>query len=316
MQTIYKNIILLYALLTYGPLAADSQSTDSLLVHFSSNQSAPDQFDDSLIDRYFTASKLRRYMVNISLAGYCDNTGSDKYNDRLSRDRVLAVKNYLFGKWVNPDQIGAVSWYGKRFPLNNNSTRDERAFNRRVKILIRVSDVVTDTHPIAEDSPSGTHPVTETPFPGRAARDSAEMAWPDNGSLYEKLGNTNMQVGDTIILHYIVFEGGRHFPLPFSLPYLEELRKAMQDHPRLKIHISGYVCCKPGDGDARDPDTGEWDLSVQRAKFVYEYLVEGGIDKDRMTYAGYGSSHKIFPQELDETQQAQNRRVEIRIVAK
>jgi len=46
------------------------------------------------------------------------------------------------------------------------------------------------------------------------------------------------------------------------------------------------VCCTDGVIDAIDKRTKERNLSVARAKFVYEYFLEKGIDKDRMSYEG------------------------------
>jgi len=50
--------------------------------------------------------------------------------------------------------------------------------------------------------------------------------------------------------------------------------------------IQGHVCCTDGVIDAIDKRTKERNLSVARAKFVYEYFLENGINIDRMSYEG------------------------------
>ena len=50
--------------------------------------------------------------------------------------------------------------------------------------------------------------------------------------------------------------------------------------------IQGHVCCTDGVIDAIDKRTKERNLSVARAKFVYDYFLEKGVDKNRMSYEG------------------------------
>jgi hypothetical protein len=52
----------------------------------------------------------------------------------------------------------------------------------------------------------------------------------------------------------------------------------MKEHPGLKLEIDGFVCCMPETMDGWDIETKKQDLSVQRAKYVYDYLARRGID--------------------------------------
>jgi hypothetical protein len=99
------SLFSIYLLLLTLPAHAFSQETDSLLVHFNSNQSALSPKADSLIDAYFLANKTHSRIQKITLAGYCDSTGTRAYNKRLSRDRAQAVKTFLDQRW--PDSGGA-----------------------------------------------------------------------------------------------------------------------------------------------------------------------------------------------------------------
>jgi outer membrane protein OmpA-like peptidoglycan-associated protein len=101
-----------------------------------------------------------------------------------------------------------------------------------------------------------------------------------------------------------------------SIPVLNELLEAMQQNPNLKIEIHGHVCCTATYLDGRDNDLGSFDLSWQRAKVVYQYLLEKNVSADRMSYKGFGASQKLFPEERDAYEQEENRRVEIKIVSK
>jgi outer membrane protein OmpA-like peptidoglycan-associated protein len=52
--------------------------------------------------------------------------------------------------------------------------------------------------------------------------------------------------------------------------------------------IQGHVCCTEGKIDAIDKKTKERNLSVARAKYVYDYFLEKGIEKSRMSFEGFG----------------------------
>jgi flagellar motor protein MotB len=50
--------------------------------------------------------------------------------------------------------------------------------------------------------------------------------------------------------------------------------------------IQGHVCCTQNSRDANDRKTKKRNLSVARAKFVYDYLVKKGVNPKRMKYVG------------------------------
>jgi len=86
-----------------------------------------------------------------------------------------------------------------------------------------------------------------------------------------------------------------------------ELLLVLQKNPNLKIEIQGHLCCMP---------TDRLDLSTQRAKAINNFLIANGVDERRLTYKGFGSSQPVFAlPEINESQRAANRRVEIMIVA-
>ena len=86
----------------------------------------------------------------------------------------------------------------------------------------------------------------------------------------------------------------------------------MQLSPKMKIEIAGHV-----NFPNRPPvveESFEYKLSVARAKMVYEFLLKNGIEEDRISFKGYGNWEMRFPNAISEQQQAQNRRVEIRVL--
>jgi outer membrane protein OmpA-like peptidoglycan-associated protein len=115
------------------------------------------------------------------------------------------------------------------------------------------------------------------------------------------------KTGDKIRLKNIYFYNMTPRILPKSRPVLIELLCAMEDNPRLKIEIQGHICCQ------KVFDINE--LSVMRARAIYNYLVGQKINRKRMTYKGYGTSNPIYPiPEKSEFEQNENRRVEILVL--
>ncbi|HEX8042576.1 OmpA family protein [Candidatus Deferrimicrobium sp.] len=71
----------------------------------------------------------------VSVEGYTDSRGGDKYNLALSERRAHAVKKYLVDKGEKADRITAVG-KGKANPIADNKTKQGQFQNRRVEILI------------------------------------------------------------------------------------------------------------------------------------------------------------------------------------
>jgi outer membrane protein OmpA-like peptidoglycan-associated protein len=76
-----------------------------------------------------------------SLRAHTDAKGNDLYNDRLSKNRAKAAKNYLINKGIPISRI-KIETYGERQPIAKNQlengadTQAGRQFNRRVALEI------------------------------------------------------------------------------------------------------------------------------------------------------------------------------------
>jgi outer membrane protein OmpA-like peptidoglycan-associated protein len=74
--------------------------------------------------------------VNILVEGFTDHTGSEEDNLILSQNRANAVRDYLINEYhISPDRIETTG-YGEAFPVADNNTREGRALNRRVEIIM------------------------------------------------------------------------------------------------------------------------------------------------------------------------------------
>lgn len=291
----YKLLIILLLSISVG-----YGQKREIVIYFDYNSSVIRREDALALDSILTAWHVRSGLVRIGLSGHCDNVGSDHYNDSLSLERVRAARSFLLSQDLPDSILTAEKYYGSRRPLNDNGDPGKRQLNRRVEIVFQTDLLVPETV-----SPSSIR--TETPDPSREGRSP-------NPSLSEAFSDTAALAGRNIVLHNMNFYGDRHVPLPESRYVLERLLTILRQHPALRIEIQGYICCYNDDKDGYDADTRSMDLSVQRAKFVYTWLVSGGIPPSRMSYRGFGSSNKIYPHEKDEREKMLNRRVEIKVL--
>jgi outer membrane protein OmpA-like peptidoglycan-associated protein len=287
-MTIMKTMLLSSFLLLR--LAGFSQNKESFTVHFHFNKYDLTTAATASLDSFVNAAKTKGNILNIQLNGHCDAIGNDAYNDRLSRQRVNAVKNYLLKNNVDKNNFSVAEGHGKREPLNDNTTAQKRLLNRRVEIIVGEEEMKVEEVKVEETK------VEEMKIDEQI----------------EKTGANN-----TFVLKNLNFVGARHQLLPGSLPILEELLGVMKKNKALKIEIQGHICCLPGNVDGFDEETGTNNLSELRAKAVWEYLIKNGIEESRVSYKGFGHNQPLFAYpEKTELEKTLNRRVEIKILSK
>lgn len=117
-----------------------------------------------------------------------------------------------------------------------------------------------------------------------------------------------IDVGSKIILKNIFFDFDKATLRIESTNELERLTKLMNENPGIKIELSGHTDNK---GNAEYNQK----LSEVRAKAVVDYLISKAIAANRLTYAGYGLTQPIAPNNTDEGRQL-NRRTEFKITSK
>lgn len=105
----------------------------------------------------------------------------------------------------------------------------------------------------------------------------------------------------------VEFETGSAELKPNSYKAIDELYNWMKDKTNIKIEIGGHT-------DNVGSDASNQTLSQSRAESVRKYMVDKGIDADRILAKGYGESKPIATNDTSEGRQ-KNRRTEVRIIA-
>jgi outer membrane protein OmpA-like peptidoglycan-associated protein/tetratricopeptide (TPR) repeat protein len=117
-----------------------------------------------------------------------------------------------------------------------------------------------------------------------------------------------IDIGSKTILKNVFFDTNRFDIKPESISELKKLIDFLTINPTITIEISGHT-------DDVGNDQLNQVLSENRAKSVYQYLVQNGINPQRLVYKGYGKTQPLLPNNTNEHRSI-NRRTEFKIIAK
>jgi outer membrane protein OmpA-like peptidoglycan-associated protein len=77
--------------------------------------------------------------TDIEVQGHTDDTGTESYNKRLSKQRASAVSSYLSGEGISRSRMSIIG-FGETSPKYSNSSESGQAQNRRVEFLITANE--------------------------------------------------------------------------------------------------------------------------------------------------------------------------------
>ena len=197
----------------------------------------------------------------IAIYGFCDDRGTENYNLKLSQNRANAIKAIFSDNEISESLITNVD--GKGEILLNIVKEDDlvkiRGLNRKVEIIVTKKDfskVVDAKKPIEK-------------------KKAVEIL------------KENLKAGDKVTFDNLLFKNGySYISSKESKKTLEDIAKVLVEKDDVYFTIQGHVCCTQNSRDAVDKKTKKRNLSLARAKYVYDYLAKKGVDKKRMKYVG------------------------------
>lgn len=271
----------LFILALFGPSPGKAQDTLSLYFPTSIHELNPQQ--KSMLDSLLYLG----WLVDgdsLVILGFADHQGDEAHNQQLSFRRAEAIRDHLFSR----------GWTSTRLRLEGKGA-------------------LPATEPRSTGIPSHRRIDMRRWRPGAGEpMEEMESNPPRFSSTYHQWLERGK--GETMALDQLLFYPGLRRVLPQSLPVLDTLFQFLKAHPTRRIRLEGHVCCVPRNADAIDEETMEQALSLNRARFIYQYLVDRGIDSNRLEYRGFGRRHpKVAIERTDEDRQA-NRRVEVRLL--
>lgn len=125
-------------------------------------------------------------------------------------------------------------------------------------------------------------------------------------STYQKdIPLQSIEVNASIVLNNIFFDVNKYELKPESQVELDKVVELLKDNPTVRIQISGHTdnAGKPADNLT---------LSNNRAKAVVSYLINNGIQAQRLSFKGFGETQPVS-ENLTEEGKAKNRRTELKV---
>jgi outer membrane protein OmpA-like peptidoglycan-associated protein len=200
---------------------------------------------------------------SIQIYGYCDDRGKDEYNFVLSTNRATTVKNKLIERGIKSKIIITLEGKG-RIMLDEDLQTDipeARSKNRRVDVVVNYKSIT----------------IENLKIPG----------------VYSTIRKDAVK-GDRIYLEKVLFERGSSQLTVQAKKELDNIALQLLKFKNIQFEVQGHVCCTPTyHREAVDRETKKRELSVNRAKRVYNYLFKKGISDARMTYRGYGNTQSL-----------------------
>lgn len=291
-----KNL-LLYSIFLLAFQVATSQ--EQFVLYFDSNKFELNKAENEKFQNWIVVNKDAKI---VAINGFTDEDGSNSFNDTLARRRVAFALNTVKSKIKIREDFKSRS-YGEDFKQAVN-----KAENRKVTIYyILPKDFAREDEILGIKKQVVTKPKLEPNYPEKLV-----FTNPDGSKQEMKLDVAFMKeitkgkAGEKLKIENLNFVINTFIVVNESRVKMFELLLVLEQNPNLKIEIQGNLCCQPID---------RTNLSTQRAKSIYNFLVNNKIDKSRLSYKGFGSSRPIYPlPEKNEEERAANRRVEILIL--
>jgi outer membrane protein OmpA-like peptidoglycan-associated protein len=287
-------IVILLFLLSSADISAQEQFS----VYFESNKHELSADQNAKLKSWISENPEVKI---VAIHGYTDEDGTTGFNDTLAAKRVGFIYNQVKDKLKIRDDFKTRS-FGEKFNQSKN-----KAENRKVDIFyILPKDLPRENEILGIKEEQKKRIIPNYP-------EKLSIKNPDGKILEFKLDTVFMKrvdqakAGEKLKIENLNFVINTFAIVPESRGKMYELLLVMQNNPDLKIEIQGHLCCQPVD---------RLDLSTQRAKAIYNFLIANEIYKGRLSYKGFGSTQPIYPlPEKDEKERAANRRVEILIVS-
>jgi outer membrane protein OmpA-like peptidoglycan-associated protein len=200
---------------------------------------------------------------SVQIFGYCDDRGKDAYNYTLSTNRANTVKNKLIERGIKSKIIITLEGKGRIMLDEDMQTNlpEARSKNRRVDVVVNFKPIV----------------IEDLKIPG----------------VYSTIKKDRI-VGDRIYLDHVLFERGSSQLTYKAKKELDRIALELHKYKNIHFEIQGHVCCTPTfQKEAVDRDTKKRELSINRAKRVYNYFLMKRISKTRMTFKGYGNTQSL-----------------------
>ncbi len=290
--------LVFYTILLLFPILITAQEQFS--VFFDTNKYELTKTETDRLDNWMKANATSKILA---INGYTDEDGTTGLNDTLAQRRVNHVFGIIKGNVPTREDFKTRS-FGELHKMS-----PVKAENRKVTIYyLQEKDLDKENEILgikAEPKPVKKKRVIN--YPDRiyvTDPRGGRQEIPLDVEFMKRVGEA--EAGEKLQITNLNFHLNTFAIVAESRPRLYELLEIMRANPNMKIKLLGHICCI--NGDPRK-------LSYQRAKAVAMFLRQNGIEKERTSFEGLGTTDPIYPlPENNEEERAANRRVEVLVV--
>jgi outer membrane protein OmpA-like peptidoglycan-associated protein len=291
MPVLPKSVLFFALPLAVLTTHAQQKGTDTLIVHFAFDRSDIHAADSQRIIGFFTPHQKNYgpadstdgpnnpFLIDSAVViGYTDVVGGRSYNQGLSERRARSVALFVMN-FLPQERASAsrIEGRGKSEPLPGDDS-----LSRRAIIIVFYQ---------GKPAPRVVHLDTPPPPPVRA---------PGEPDTVISLNNINF-IANTPVLTDAAREA-----MPSTINNLRSFSDRF-------LEIDGF-CNAPG--PPLPPHDPLFQLSVQRAKYIYDILISSGFDSSRLRYKGLGNTRPVNAHPTTTAEMDENMRVEIKVFSK
>nr|WP_244545534.1 OmpA family protein [Algoriphagus locisalis] len=225
--------------------------------------------------------------LDLLVASHTDSRASDEYNIILSNNRAKAVTEYMAQHNISADRI-RLEWFGEQELVNG--CEDGQPCSEVDHQLNRRSELILEAFP----DPSKGYEIPES---------FKDLNFCDPETLFEDIQK------ELEAIPTIYFDFDKSMLRSVHRKELERTAIMLKRMPNLMLYIEGHT-------DQRGSDEYNKPLSERRADAVKKYLIERGIEDNRMEETWFGETKPVNDcNEITctEAMHQLNRRTELRV---
>lgn len=292
------------------PIAIFAQS-DSLQISFSNDEIKLNKGQEAKLINFLSKGRIKK----VRIIGFIAEEGNISQNRIDMEYRLRNIRIACLENGTNSNEVR----------IRRKLVSDKRLFNTVLVIsnflvpksdeLIYKTDIVEIseinliklpvTKPIKREESQKPISKPKPEIKRIAKKDTSGFKWFDPKEFIKD---------QRIVIRNLQFQSRTSYMEKSSYPIMKELLRLLRLRPTMVIQLQGHVCCARNGEELLDWRTDTPYLSKNRAKMVYDYLVEHGIARARLSAVGFGSKYKIADDRHDFKARALNRRVEIYVV--
>ena len=234
------------------------------------------------------ANLMKKYsFLDLLVASHTDSRASDEYNITLSNNRAKAVTEYLGARGISADRV-RLEWFGESQLINDCGNgkpcgEDNHQLNRRSELVLEAFPDPTKQYEIPQEL--------------------KDMDFCEPEDIFEKIQ------GEINDIPTIYFDFDKSMLRSVHKTELERTAIMLKRMPNLMLNIEGHT-------DQRGNEEYNKKLSERRAKVVMDYLVNRGVESNRLESQWFGKTrpiHNCDEVTCTEAMHQLNRRTELRV---